>query len=63
MGDDLSLAYHNLKHIPLYLVCSQGVETIKSIDLTECGIKDLTNLKYFTSLESLVLDKNGLEVC
>lgn len=62
MGDDLSMAYRQMDHIPLCIVHSRGADTITKVDLTECGICDLSNLSYFTSLELLVLDKNKLEV-
>lgn len=62
MGDDLSVAYRQMDHIPLCIVHSRGADTITKVDLTECGICDLANLSYFTALELLVLDKNKLEV-
>lgn len=62
MGDDLSVAYRQMDHIPLCIVHSRGADTITKVDLTECGICDLSNLSYFTALELLVLDKNKLEV-
>ena len=61
MGSDLSMAYRRMTHIPLCIVCSPGAETITKVDLTECRIRDLSNLSYFPSLELLVLDKNKLE--
>lgn len=61
MGNDLSMAYRKMDHIPLCIVHSPGVETITKVDLTECSVKDLSNLSYFSSLELLVLDKNNLD--
>jgi len=61
MGNDLSLAYRQVARIPLCIVHSPGADTITKVDLTECGLKDLSNLSYFPSLELLVLDKNKLE--
>jgi len=61
MGNDLSLAYRQVARLPLCIVHSPGADTITKVDLTECGIQDLSNLMYFPSLESLVLDKNKLE--
>ena len=61
MGNDLSLAYRQVARIPLCIVHSSGAESITKVDLTECGIRDLSNLSYFPSLELLVLDKNRLD--
>lgn len=60
IGSDLSLAYRRIDFIPKSLAQSPGFNTISKVDLTECGICDLINLKYFINLEILVLDKNEL---
>jgi len=60
MGNELSLAFRQLDHIPLCIATSRGADTITKLDLTECNICDLSNLCYFPALELLVLDKNGL---
>lgn len=38
-GNDLSLAYRLMDHIPLHLATSPDATSIKKIDLTECGVR------------------------
>lgn len=60
MGDgSVSMAYHTFElGIPLSLAKSSA--KVKKIDLTETSMRNFENLKYFTSVETVVLDKNGL---
>ena len=37
--DDLSLSYRFIPIIPLSFINSQGIESIKKLDLTECSLK------------------------
>ena len=62
IGEDLSLAFRAFHCIPNGLAKSRRAYTIKKIDLTETLISDLSNLKYFSNLNTLVLDKNDLQV-
>ena len=59
MPDGLSLAYHTFEGgIPLTLAKSSSY--VKKIDLTETSMKNFENLKYFTQVETIILDKNNL---
>jgi len=57
--DGLSMAYHTFEDgIPLSL--AQSASHVKKIDLTETSMKSFENLRYFTKVETIVLDKNNL---
>ena len=58
----MSLAFREFKSIPVDIAKAKNAAMIKKVDLTETNIEDFSNLKYFTCLEMLVLDKNSLEV-
>lgn len=60
MGDgSVSMAYHTFEQgIPLSLAKSSN--KVKKIDLTETSMRNFENLKYFASVETVILDKNGL---
>ncbi len=60
VGQDLSLAFRNFHCIPNGIAKSRRAYTIKKVDLTETMITDMSNLKYFSKIETLVLDKNDL---
>mmetsp|Transcript_37451 Transcript_37451/g.38132 ORF Transcript_37451/g.38132 Transcript_37451/m.38132 type:complete len:238 (+) Transcript_37451:84-797(+) len=60
-SEGLSLAFREINEIPLQILKSNLIQSCRRVDLTECGIKNLEGLKHFTSLESLVLDKNEIE--
>lgn len=62
IGNDLSLAFRNFYCIPIGIAKSKRSWTIKKVDLTETSIQDFSNLHYFTNVETLVLDKNDLDV-
>lgn len=64
--EDLSLAYREFDRIPPQLSNASSIAIVKKIDLTETRIKFLDNLTMFTSLETLVLDRNemvNLKIC
>jgi hypothetical protein len=62
IGQDLSLAFRQFHCIPIGIARSRRAYLITKIDVTETSITDLTNLKYFNNIETLVLDKNNIEV-
>ena len=51
----IHLLTRQFRTIPLSIAKDQDIGTIIKLDLTECLIKRLENLKYFQSLECLVL--------
>lgn len=61
IDDGLSLAFNFIEEIPMTLIQSISYRTIKRLDFTECRLRQFKNLKYFSSLEVLILDKNELE--
>ena len=61
MVNELSLAYRPVVAFPSHLAKESSAHSITKIDLTECGIRRLDNLVYFSSLDCLVLDHNELE--
>lgn len=61
-GEDLSLAFRSFYCIPNGIAKSRRAYTIKKVDLTETLITDMSNLKFFSNLQTLVLDKNELSV-
>lgn len=58
-GDELSLAFRDLERIPDAVAEAEGPH-VRSLDLTETGIRSLAALDKFPRLAMLVLDKNGL---
>ena len=62
IGNDLSLAFRNFHCIPIGIASSRRAWTIKKVDLTETNIQDFANLHYFKNVETLVFDKNDLDV-
>eukprot|EP00903_Cladosiphon_okamuranus_P013176 g12289.t1 len=59
-GGELSLAYRPFKYIPESLAVAEG-RFVTSLNLTECELTSFSNLACFSSLQTLVLDKNDLE--
>ncbi|CAM9136681.1 unnamed protein product [Pylaiella littoralis] len=59
-GGELSLAYRPFGKIPQSLALAEG-RYVTSLNLTECDLTSFANLVCFPSLQTLVLDKNGLE--
>ncbi|EGB03179.1 hypothetical protein AURANDRAFT_55630 [Aureococcus anophagefferens] len=58
-GGELSLAYSELESIPAELASGEGPH-VRTLNLTETGIKSLKALELFPRLQTLVLDKNAL---
>jgi len=58
--DGLSFAFHTFESLPLSLAQAPSSSTVKKIDLTETSMKSFENLRFFTRLETLILDKNEL---
>jgi len=59
VADGLSLAYHTFEAgIPQSV--AQASAHVKKIDLTETNIRNFDNLRFFTKVETVILDKNGL---
>jgi Leucine-rich repeat (LRR) protein len=58
-GSELSLAYSELESIPAELANGEGPR-VRTLNLTETGIKSLKALELFPRLQTLVLDKNAL---
>ena len=55
----VSMAYNTFEQgIPLTLAKSSS--KVKKIDLTETSMRNFENLRYFSQVETIVLDKNGL---
>eukprot|EP00638_Chattonella_subsalsa_P015635 CAMPEP_0117827038 /NCGR_PEP_ID=MMETSP0949-20121206/6469_1 /TAXON_ID=44440 /ORGANISM="Chattonella subsalsa, Strain CCMP2191" /LENGTH=254 /DNA_ID=CAMNT_0005667395 /DNA_START=16 /DNA_END=780 /DNA_ORIENTATION=- len=59
-GSELSLAFHSIHEIPASVAEREG-PLVKTLNLTECELRSYSNLEHFSSLETLVLDKNNLE--
>lgn len=56
--NELSLAFRAVDSIPLTV--TQRARGVRTVNLTETRIKSLASLAHFDSLETLILDKNGL---
>ena len=59
VADGLSMAYHTFEGgIPQTL--AKSAAHVKKIDLTETSMRNFENLQWFTKVETIILDKNGL---
>mmetsp|Transcript_23610 Transcript_23610/g.34333 ORF Transcript_23610/g.34333 Transcript_23610/m.34333 type:complete len:249 (-) Transcript_23610:99-845(-) len=60
IGHELSLSFRPIQEIPAVLASREGPH-VKTLNLTECELSSFKNLHQFPMLETLILDKNGLE--
>ncbi|CAM9765207.1 unnamed protein product, partial [Heterosigma akashiwo] len=59
VGHELSLAFHPFDALPRD-ICIRHGQHVRSLCLTECGLRSYENLELFPNIETLILDNNGL---